>query len=690
MASVPAASPLQRLTRQADLQIPVALILVVSILVIPLPAPLLDLLLSLNLGVSLVVLLLTTYTRNALEFSVFPSLLLVLTLFRLALNVAATKLILGEAHAGQVINAFGEMVVGGNQVVGIVVFAILVVIQFVVITSGAGRVAEVAARFTLDAMPGKQMAIDADLNAGIIDENQARIRRRQIQQEADFYGSMDGASKFVRGDAIAAIVIVLINIIGGFIIGMVQKGMPANTAFVTYTKLTVGEGLVTQIPALVVSVATGIIVTRAASDANLAVDISTQVTRYPTQVFVAAGAVMVFGVVLHTASMVFMGGGLAAIAYLMIRSQDREERVAVETRKEAAKPTGPEDVRPLLDVEPIELEIGYGLIPLALPAQGGDLLDRVTMIRKQTATELGLVVPPIRIRDNMQLDPNSYTTKLRGVQVATGQVMVDRYLAIGVPPEETQISGIRATDPAFGLSALWVTEAERLRTEVAGYTVVDPTSVIATHMTEVIKRHASEILGRQEVQELLNRLAETHPAAVEGVVPNVLGLADVHKVLTNLLAEQVSVRDMLSIMETLGDRAPHIKDLDELTEAVRLGLRRRICAQYLTEDGRLPVLTLDPRIERIILSAVREDASGRYLALNPEQAKEILEEVAKGMERVSRLGYQPVLVCAPRLRLLMRRLTEPVFDNLVVLSQAEIVPDVTLENLGMVTLPGES
>ena len=633
----------------------------------------------------------TPSTKDALEFSVFPSLLLFTTLFRLALNVAAMKLILTTAHAGKVIYEFGDLVVGGNQVVGIILFATLVVIQFIVITSGAGRVAEVAARFTLDAMPGKQMSIDADINAGIIDETEARRRRRNIEREADFYGAMDGATKFVRGDAIFAIIAVLLNIVGGFIIGVMMKHMTAGEAFETYTRLTVGDGLVTQIPALIVSTATGIIVTRAASEENLGSDMATQLTRYPREIMVAAVALLTFGAVLQAVPMIIVSLLTGLGAYALTTTAKKEQVAAVRAEEEKAKatPRGPEDVTPLLEVEPIELEIGYGLIPLAHPGQGGDLLDRVTMIRKQAAVDLGLVVPPIRIRDNMQLDPNSYTMKLRGVPVATGQVVIDRFLAIGVPPEDQQIHGIRCTDPAFGLSAVWVTEADRMRAEMGGYTVVDPTSVIATHVTEVIKKHAAEILGRQEVQDLVERIRHTRPAAVEGLIPTVLSVADLHRILQNLLAEQVSIRDMLSIMEALGDRAPQTRDIDALTEAVRLGLRRRICAQYLTDDGRLPVLTLDPRVERLILAAVQEDASGQFLALEPDQARAILEELAKGMERASRMGYQPILVVTPRLRLVVRRLTASVFENLVVLSQAELVSDITIENLGMVSLPSE-
>ncbi len=610
--------------------------------------------------------------------------LLVTTLFRLALNVSTSRLILLHGDAGSVVHSFGSFVVGGNLVVGLVVFLILVVIQFVVITNGAGRVAEVAARFTLDAMPGKQMAIDADLNAGLIDEAQARDRRLDIQREADFYGSMDGAAKFVRGDAIAAIVIVLVNIVGGLVIGRMMKGMELRDAFETYTRLTVGEGLVTQIPALLISTATGVIVTRAASGVNLGTEMQTQLLSHPRSIIIASGAVGLFGVILRTWPVVLAGAAGVAGGMAMERARKRPAAPTAAEGGKAEAPTAPEDVHPLLTVEPIELSIGYGLVALAHPDYGGDLLERITMIRKQMATDLGLVVPPIRIRDNFQLEPSEYCVSLRGVEVARGQVVTDRFLVIGVPPDQTEIHGIESIDPAFGLKALWVTEAERERAENAGYTVVDATCVISTHLTEIVRKHAAEILGRQEVQDLLDHVARSHPAAVQGLIPDQLTVAELHKVLHGLLAEQVSIRDMVTILETLADKVSQTRDPDELVEAVRFALRRRICAHHKSDDGKLRIITMDPRIERAIIESIQMTSEGRVIALDPDLGQSILQEMAKAIQSVSREGYEPIMVCADAVRLPLRRLTESVFEGLTILAMRELVPDAPIERVGTV------
>jgi len=687
-------SLLQRVGRLSDFMPAVLFVVIVGMLIIPVPAVALDLTLGVNIIAALGILVATTQASRPLDLSVFPTVLLVATLFRLALNVAATRLILTEGNepfgAGHLIAMFGTFVVRGNLVVGIIIFVILIVIQFVVITNGAGRVAEVAARFTLDAMPGKQMAIDADLNAGMIDDQQARLRRVEIQREADFYGSMDGAAKFVRGDAISAIIIVLVNIIGGLVIGRIYKAMELRDAFETYTKLTIGEGLVTQIPALLVSTATGVIVTRAAGEASLGKEMHSQFTRFPRAVSIAGGTVAVFGVVLSVWAVVFAGlAGVALGVYLerVARPAEAAEEAARAGAAERQAPTAPEDVHPLLTVEPIELTIGYGLVALAHPDYGGDLLDRITMIRKQTALDLGLVVPPIRIRDNLQLEPSEYCVSLRGVQVAKGEVITDRLMVVGVPPDQTELHGIEARDPAFGLSALWIAESERERAEAAGYTVVDATTVIGTHLTEVIRRHAAEILGRQEVQNLLDHVASVQPAAVQGVVPDVVNVVEVHRVLQGLLAEQVSIRDMVTILETIADRIAHTRDTDELVDNVRFALRRRICMQHAAEDGKLKVLTLDPRIERAVIDSMQRTPEGVVIALDPDLGQGILQEIAKGIQKVTSLGFEPVLVCADAIRLPLRRLTESVFDGLTIMAMRELVADVTVERLGMVSYP---
>jgi flagellar biosynthesis protein FlhA len=683
-------TPFRALGRISDLLPGILFVLVVGMLIIPVPRSAMDLLLGVNIVTALALLVATTQVRRPLDLSVFPTVLLVATLFRLALNVSAARLILTEGHkpvgAGSLIEAFGQLVISGNQVVGLIIFVILIVIQFVVITNGAQRVAEVAARFTLDAMPGKQMAIDADLNAGMIDETEARTRRRDIQREADFYGAMDGAAKFVRGDAIAAIVIVLVNIVGGLIIGRVFKHMELGEAWDKYVRLTIGAGLVTQIPAFLVSTATGIIVTRAGGEMSLGQEMHGQLLAVPRAFAIGGIAVAGFGAVLQVWPVALLGlATLAAAVYVerVVRAPLAEEAAALERQA----PTAPEDVHPLLTVEPIELSIGYGLVALAHPDYGGDLLDRITMIRKQTALDLGLVVPPIRIRDNLQLDPNQYTINLRGVRVAQGEVIPDRFLVIGVAPDQTELHGVETHDPAFGLSALWVSETERERAEAAGYTVVDATCVIGTHLTEVVRRHAGEILGRQEVQNLLDHVARSHPAAVQGVVPELLSVAELHRVLQGLLAEQVSIRDMVTILETLSERASVTRDPDELVEQVRYALRRRICAQHSGDDGKLRVITLDPRIERAILESMHRTAEGTVIALDPDLGQAFLQEIAKAIQQASAEGHEPLIVCADAIRLPLRRLTESVFEGLSILAMRELVPDVPIERLGMVIYP---
>jgi len=676
-------APFGRLSQYSDIFVSVAAVVVVAMMVIPMPSWTLDLLLALNMSLTLTVLLVTMYTKDALEFAVFPSLLLVATLFRLALNISATRLVLLHADAGVVIHSFGMFVVGGNYVVGMVVFLILVVIQFVVITSGAGRIAEVAARFTLDAMPGKQMAIDADLNAGIIDEREARIRRQDITREADFYGAMDGAAKFVRGDAIAAIVIILVNIVGGFIIGVVQRHMDLMQALQTYTLLTVGEGLVTQIPALLMSTATGLIVTRAASESHLGMDLTRQVFSQPRPVAIVGAMLLSMALIPGLPRLPFLAAGLLALgaAYSLWRASQAPPPPPA-AKAPAAQP---EDMLRLLELDPIELEIGYGLIPLADAKQGGDLLERITTIRKHIAMDLGMVVPALRVRDNIQLRPNAYAVKIRGTQIAAGEVHPRQVLAMNPGSVTQPIQGIETREPAFGLPAVWVPENQKVEAEMAGYTVVDAATVVITHVSEIVRAHAHEILSRQDVQALLDNVKAASPALVEDLVPKALALGEVQKVLQNLLRERVSIRDLTTIFETLADHAALTKDLDVLTEQVRQALARQITRQHVGADGRLHVFALDPRVEETLASAVQETPSGTQLIVPPEMAQRLVESVKAQSERAAGMGHEPIALCSPKARLLFRRLMERVIPTLVVLSHAEIASGVEVDSIGMVT-----
>ncbi len=678
-----------RLAKHADVVVAGAVVTILVMMIVPLPTVLLDVLLTFNMTFSLVVLLLTMYTRDALEFSSFPSLLLVATLFRLALNVSSTRLILLHGFAGRVIEAFGNFVVGGNYIVGMVVFIILVVIQFVVITNGAARVAEVAARFTLDAMPGKQMSIDADLNAGLIDEQQARARRRAVELEADFYGAMDGASKFVRGDAIAGVIITLVNLLGGVAVGVLQQGMPAMQALQTFALLTVGDGLVSQVPALLVSTATGIIVTRAAAQSDFGQEVATQLLAQPRAVSIAAGMLVLFGMVPGLPKLPFflIAAAVGVLAYGLSGAEKRRKRAEEEAAaKPAPAPKQPENVMSLLSVELLELEIGYGLIPLAEESQGGNLLQRVTMVRRQMAVEMGLVLPHIRIRDNIQLRPSGYAVKLRGVEVAHGEVMLGYYLAMNPGIVVEPVSGIETVEPAFGFPALWIPEAERERAEMAGYTVVDPTSVIVTHLSEVIRKHAPELLGRQAVADLIENVKKTEPAVVEEFVPNLLSVAEVQRVLQNLLREGVSIRNVVAILEALGDHARETRDPDVLTEHARAALARSICMQYRNAEGELVVATVDPEAEEAIARAIEGRVEGGAPAVEPGTAQAITRSVADVAERMASEGYQPVILTRPRVRPYLRRLIERALPNVVVLSYGEITGDQKVRSVGMVSL----
>ncbi len=681
----------ERITNQKDLLIAIGVVGILGMIIIPLPPPVLDLFFATNISLSVVILLLTMYIKKPLDLSVFPSLLLITTLFRLALNISSTRSILLHAYAGKIIDTFGKFVVGGNYVVGMVVFLIIVIIQFVVITNGAQRVAEVAARFTLDAMPGKQMSIDADLNAGLIDEAEARRRREEITKEANFYGAMDGASKFVRGDAIAGIIITFINIMAGVIIGVMQLGMPADEALKRYALLTVGDGLVAQIPALIISTATGILVTRASAESNLGVDLGNQFTSNPR--ILALLSFILFGLALVPGLPKFPFFFLSALSGFTSYALQREELVKEEEEakreleeEEEAKPPPQEEetVESFLQVDPMELEIGYSLISIVDPEQGGDLLNRITMVRKQIAMDLGIIVPPIRIRDNVQLKPNTYQIKIRGVKIAEGEVMPGYYLAMNPGTAEKKITGIETKEPAFGLPALWIKEEDREEAELAGYTVVDPTSVISTHLTEVIKRYAHELLTREDVKRLVDNVKKNYPAVVDELIPDVMTIGEVQKVLKNLLREQVSIRDMVTILETLGDYAPQVKDIDLLTEYVRVALSRSIVSRYLDENGELWIITLDPELEKKIADSIQRTEEGSYLALEPRFAQKFLQSLSKEMERASSTGHQPVLVCAPNLRRYIKLFTERVLPNLVVLSYNEISTDINLKTVGMV------
>ena len=661
----------------------------VTMMVIPLPWWSLDLLITFNLSFSLVVVLVTMYTKNALDFSMFPSLLLLTTLFRLSLNVSSSRLILLNGFAGQVIQAFGQFVVGGNPVVGFIIFLILVVIQFVVITRGAERVAEVAARFTLDAMPGKQMSIDADLNAGLITDKEARERRRTIEREADFYGAMDGASKFVRGDAIAGIIIVAVNIIGGFVVGMWQRGMTWQDALNTYTLLTVGDGLVSQIPALLLSTATGIIVTRAASEDNLGVDLVKQILVQPRIMGITAGGLFALSLVpgLPFWTFAVLAGVFGFSAYTMNKSNKHREvslaQVAKEEEKEAARK--PENVLGLLQLDTLELDLGYGLLALADARGGGDLLDRVAMVRRQVAVELGLVVPPIRVRDDLVLKPNQYKIKLKGVEVATGELVPGQFMAIDPGTVTEPVPGLPAKDPVFGLPAIWIIPADRGRAEARGYMVVDPPSVVMTNLSEIIRAHAPELLGRQEVQSLLDNLKKDKPVLVEETLGN-LSLGEVQKVLQNLLREKVSIRDMESILEALADRARSTKESEPLTEAARQALGRQLANQYGFDRKKTPVLTLAPDAERALAAAVERREGGSGVNLPPADGEKLLRSLATEVGKLQRLGAEPIILVAASVRWYLRLLTERSFPKLAVLSYNELPREAEVEAVGMVSI----
>lgn len=674
------------------LALPIGVMGILLVMVLPMPTMAMDILISLNITLSIVILLVSMYIRQPVHFSVFPSLLLIITLFRLALNVATTRLILlqgstGDDAAGKVIQSFGQFVVGGNYVVGIVVFLVLIAIQYIVINHGAVRISEVTARFTLDAMPGKQMSIDADLNAGIINETEARQRREQISREAEFYGAMDGAIRFTSRDAVASIIILAINIIGGFLIGIIQFEMELAEAARRFTILTIGDGLVTAIPSLLISVAGGIITTRAASESNLGEDVARQLLMNPVPLAIGSGFLFFFSLIPGFPFVpFFVLGSLTGLMAYRRRNEQKSEQLALERIKaEKADAEKPKDrVEGLLKIDLLGIEMGYGLIRYVDASQGGDFLERIKSIRRQIALEMGLIVPPVHITDNLQLNPRQYAILLKGVQIARGELVQDHLLAINPGTAREEIQGLATVEPAFGLQARWIKAQDRERAQLAGFTLVDPATVLATHLTEIIKSQAYELLGRQETKNLLDTVAKTHPKVVEELVPKVLSVGEIQKVLQNLLKERVSIRDTVTILETLADFGAYTKNSAALTEYCRQALGRSICSPYQTDDGDLQVYTVSPDLEKNIGDGVVHSEQGSYLALEPRQAKDIMTRFRRTVETAGAAG-NPVILCSPNVRMYVRQLLERFLPNVAILSHSEIPPTVRVLSLGMVT-----
>jgi flagellar biosynthesis protein FlhA len=664
---------------------------IVLMIIIPMPPFLLDVFLAFNITISVVIILLTMFTTDVLQFSIFPTILLITTLLRLGLNISSTRLILKDAYAGEIIEAFGSFVVGGNYVVGIIIFLIIIIIQFVVITNGAGRVSEVSARFTLDAMPGKQMSIDADLNAGLIDELGAKDRRKKLQQEADFYGAMDGASKFVKGDAIAGIIITLINIIGGIIIGVVMLGMDIQNAATTYVRLTIGDGLVGQIPALLISTASGILVTRSGSDQNLGNLLTSQLTGFPKVIALSAVVLLFMAIIpgLPTVPFFLLASASGVSAYLLYKDEKKKEIEEIEYKEAEAIETEkkePENVMSLISVEPMEVEIGYGLIPLADESTGGDLLQRIASVRRQCAIEMGIVVQPIRIRDNLQLKTNEYIIKIRGTVIATGELMASMLLCMDPTNENVDIPGIKTVEPTFGLPAVWINKDQRETAEINGLTVVDPTTVMVTHLTETIKLHSYELLGRQEVKMIIDSVREKYSAVVEELIPDLMTIGEVQKVLQNLLKEKVPIKDMVTILESLADNSRATKDIELLTEYVRFSLARTICNPLLGEGRSITVATLDPSLEDLISNNLQKSIQGTFPAIDPDTTGRVLASIRNVLETVYFNENQPVFLVSPKIRPAFRRLIEMMYPHITVLSLNEIPNDIEIRTEGVVTI----
>ncbi|WP_312573554.1 flagellar biosynthesis protein FlhA [Clostridium sp.] len=677
--------------KNSDIIIAFGVIGIVLMIIIPLPPALLDIFLAINIAISVIIMLITMFTTSILQLSVFPTLLLVTTLFRLSLNISSTRLILGDGYAGDIIETFGQFVVRGDYVVGIIIFLIIVIIQFVVITAGAGRVSEVSARFTLDAMPGKQMSVDADLNAGMISEEEARERRKNLQREADFYGAMDGASKFVKGDAIAGIIITIINIAAGIIIGVAMKGWSIGDAAAKYTILTVGDGLVSQIPALLISTSSGILVTRSGSDENFGKELGAQLTAFPMVIAMASAVLLVLAIIPGMPSGIFilLSAASGYSAYLLhkdekqkvIDEMETEEREIIETEKRE-----PENVMNLISVEPLEIEIGYGLIPLADDAAGGDLVQRISSVRRQCAIEMGIVVQPIRIRDNLRLKTNEYVIKIRGTVIAKSELMPNMFLCMDPSNEEITMPGIRAIEPTFGIPALWINKDQREEAEIKGLTVVDPTTVMITHLTETIKCHCYELLGRQETKMIIDSVSEKYSTVVEELIPDLMTIGEVQKVLQSLLKEKISIKDMVTILECLADNSRNTRDIELLTEYVRFALGRSICNELVDENNSITVLTLSPDIENMVSNSIQKSVQGSFPAMNPDITTNIFNSLRDLLDVTYFNNNIPVILVSPKIRPAFRKLIEMVFPSLMVLSLNEIPNDIEIRAEGVVSV----
>ncbi len=675
--------------KKADVGVALYLLAAVVFFIVPIPSGLLDVMLAFNISIALVVLFNCLFVKEVLDMSFFPTLLLFTTIFRISLNVSSTRLILTTGNPGNVVETFGAFVGGGDLGIGAIIFIILVIIQFVVINKGSERVSEVTARFTLDAMPGKQMAIDADLNTGAIDDREALARREKIQQESSFFGSMDGATKYVKGDATAGLLITFVNVIGGTIMGMMRDNMDALSALQRFGVLTIGDGLSSQIPSLMISLATGILVTKASKEADISNILISQLFGIPKVLYLVGCTLMFLGIVTPLQTWMFLafGGMYIIVGKFMDKSLSVEaiEEEVTQAEEEAEEIRKPENVVSLLQVDPIELEFGYGIIPLADVNQGGDLLDRVVMIRRQIALELGTVVPIIRLRDNIQLNPNQYIIKIKGIQITEGEILFDHYMAMNPGYVEEEITGIPTFEPSFHLPAIWITESQRERAESLGYTVVDPPSIIATHLTEVIRSHIAELLTRQDVQNLIDNVKENNPVLVDELFPKLLGIGEIQKVLQNLLAEGISIRDLLTIFETLADHAATSRDTDVLTEYTRQALKRAISSHYFMPNEATSVVTLDPNIEQEIMSSVKQTEQGAYLTIDPERTRLIMSSVEAEIAKLENLGKNPIIVTSPIVRMYFKKMTEDYFKDLIVVSYNEIDSNVELQSVGMVT-----
>ena len=675
--------------KKTDIGVAAYLLAAIIFFIVPIPSILLDVMLALNISVALIVLMNVLFVREVLDMSFFPTLLLFTTIFRISLNVSSTRLILSTGSPGNVVETFGQFVGGGDLVIGAIIFIVLIIVQFMVINKGSERVAEVSARFTLDAMPGKQMAIDADLNTGAITEKEARERRQKLQDESSLFGSMDGATKYVMGDATAGLLITFINLIGGTLMGVMRSGMDFTSAIQQYGLLTIGDGLCSQIPSLLISLATGILVTKGSKEADFSGVLIKQLFGIPKVLYIVGASMIFLGLVTPLNPVLFGAFGAAFLisGYSISKSigeESIEEEVAAE-ESEAEEIRRPENVVSLLQVDPIELEFGYGIIPLADVNQGGDLLDRVVMIRRQIALELGTVVPIIRLRDNIQLNPNQYIIKIKGIQVAEGEILFDHYMAMNPGFVEEEINGIPTFEPSFHLPAIWITDSQRERAESLGYTVVDPPSIIATHLTEVIRSHIAELLSRQDVQNLVNNLKESNPALVDELTPKLLGLGEIQKVLQNLLKEGISIRDLLSIFEVLADHAATTRDTDVLTEYVRQGLKRAISSRYFVPNEVTSCITLDPKVEQDIMASIKQTEQGAYLTLDPERIRAIMDSLQAEIAKFEETGKTPIVVTSPIVRMYFKKMTEDYVKDLIVVSYNEIDSDVELQSVGMVT-----